>query len=189
MDKKIRTFIAVKISPEPELLALFRSFKELLAGESINWVDEYNLHLTLKFLGDISQNQVEEIKSILKEICSGMNSFSFELYGCGFFKAGRKPRVLYAGIKHLAALEFFFFELENALFKLNFQKETRDFKPHLTLGRIKLIKGKVQFLEAVEKYKTLKIQRVNVSEIILYQSILKPEGPVYIPLETVKLKP
>ena len=187
MSQFHRTFIAIKIKPEPELLDLMVVCRENFNNEAIKWVDENNLHLTLKFLGNTSSNQTEEIKNILEEFAVGVPAFSFALKGLGYFKSKGKPRVLFASIYSFKAMEKIAGELEEQLFKLGFEKETRAFKPPLTLARIKFVKDKNHFYEFVGQYKNKKFQTVNVSEIIFYQSILKPQGPKYVPLKTIQL--
>ncbi len=188
MEKTYRTFIAVKIEPEPELLEQMDSCRENLAGEAIKWVEENNLHLTLKFLGDTTEIQIAEIKKALDKIASQFHPFTFLLEGVGYFKSGGEPKVVFAGIKNFTVLQQLAGDIETGLEKLGFEKETRAFKPHLTLGRIKFLKNKRQFFDCVEKFKNTKFQQVNINEILFYQSILKPHGPVYLPLKTFKLK-
>jgi 2'-5' RNA ligase len=78
-------------------------------------------------------------------------------------------------------------EIDNRLAKLGFQTEKRPFKPHLTLARIKYLKNKKAFYEAVEKYRSTFIQTTEINEFVFYRSILKPHGPEYKPIAKIDL--
>jgi 2'-5' RNA ligase len=97
------------------------------------------------------------------------------------------PRVLFANIKDGKELQLLASEIDKRLEKLGFELETRPFKPHLTLARIKFLKNKKAFYQAVEKYRETLFQAVPVNELIFYRSILKPEGPEYKELSILKL--
>jgi RNA 2',3'-cyclic 3'-phosphodiesterase len=145
------------------------------------------MHLTLKFLGETTEKQISEIKEILSKVASQFHPFHFTLEGTGYFKSGLQPNVVFAGIKNLSELESLAAGINDNLANVGFSKETRAFKPHLTLGRIKFLKDKKRFYDFLEEYKDTRFQQVKVDEIFFYQSILKPTGPVYIPLQMVKI--
>ena len=187
MAASLRTFIAVKIEPNPELLRLVKHLKETFEKEKIKWVEENNLHLTLKFLGDTSPLQVEQVKELLLKTGENFSSFHFDLKGIDFFKRNRQPNVLFANIDKKDFLKQIAAEIDDKLADLGFEKEKRDFNPHLTLGRIKYLKNKVHFYETVDEYRDQFIQHVEIDEIIYYQSILKTDGPAYKSLVKVSL--
>lgn len=188
MSDSLRTFIAVKIEPQPELTELIKHLKKTFEKEKIKWVEENNLHLTLKFLGDTSPLQVEAVKNILQETGANFSPFQFDLKGIGFFKRNRQPKVLFANIEKKDFLKQLAAEIDTRLADLGFEKEERDFNPHLTFGRIKYLRNKPRFYETVEEFKSNFIQKVEIDKIIYYQSILKPEGPEYKTIEKVGLK-
>lgn len=182
MTELLRTFVAVKIEPLPPLLQVLKDMKNALSGESIKWVAPNNLHLTLKFLGDTFPSQVDEIGEELNQVSKMFSSFSFQLEGIGFFKNKGIPRILFANIKEGEVLQLLAAEIGNRLANLGFEPETRPFKPHLTLARIKFLKNKKAFYQAVENYRETFFQPVPIIELIFYRSILKPEGPEYVEL-------
>lgn len=184
----IRTFIAIKIEPGKDLIDLMNVCTKSLRNESIKWVEPENMHLTLKFLGDTSVEQVERVKEFLDKKISRFAVFNFIIHGLGYFKSNGQPRVIYSGIKDYQVLKDLNIEIGNEMLQLGFQKESREFNPHLTLGRIKSVKNKKSLFQLMEKYGNQKIQVVKVTEVIFYQSILKPQGPIYQPLKKVVLK-
>lgn len=183
----LRTFIAVDIEPSPELIQTMNDLKNKLSGEPVKWVSPNILHLTLKFLGDTKPSQVDEIGEELNQVSKMFSSFSFQLEGLGYFKNKGMPRVLFANINEGKVLQHMAAEIDNRLAKLGFEPEPRPFKPHLTFARIKFLKNKTVFYQAVEEYRETFFQAVPINELIFYRSVLNPEGPEYIPLNVLKL--
>jgi 2'-5' RNA ligase len=181
----LRTFVAIKIQPEKELVQLLGHLQKELFAENIRWPDSAQLHLTLKFLGETSPGQVGQTARILETVAAKFAPFQFSLKGLGFFKSQGQPRVLFAGIDDSEILQKLAQETDHQLAGAGFEKETREFHPHLTLGRIKSIRNKSQLYALVNEFGNAEIQRVDVKEMIFYQSILTPRGPVYKSLKTV----
>ena len=177
-----RIFIAVKIDPGEELLKMISSFKTALKNESIKWTEISNIHITLVFLGDTEDKRIKEIDTILSGICSGFRSFDLILRGAGIFRSLRDPRIIWAGINSSKELSELNKRITAELRETGTKLEERAFSPHLTLGRIKRLKDTQALSGLIGNYKDKEIQRLRVSEIILYESILSPEGPVYKPL-------
>lgn len=184
----MRTFIAINIQPEALLLQKITELKNELAEEPIRWVDEQNLHLTLKFLGEISEHQVVHIKNVLAEFALLHSPISLVPSGLGFFKSRGIPRVLYVGIRNGEALQQWAEGIESLLIPLGIKKEERPFNPHLTLARIKFLKDKKRFYQAVERHHYVSSKPVTISEIIFFESHLEPKGPVYRQLARFPLK-
>ncbi|WP_372950235.1 RNA 2',3'-cyclic phosphodiesterase [Mariniphaga sp.] len=187
MADLLRTFVAVKIEPSPVLIQTIDDLKNKLSGEPVKWVEPDRLHLTLKFIGETLPSQVDEIGEELNQAVKLFSSFSFELEGLGFFKNREKPRVLFANIKEGEVLQLLAAEIDNRLANLGFEPEKRPFKPHLTIARIKFLKNKKTFYQAVENYRETFFQTVTINELIFYRSILKTEGAEYISLNVLKL--
>lgn len=184
----MRTFIAIKIKPEALLLQKITELKKELSEEPIKWVDTQNLHLTLKFLGETSEEQSVHIKNILAEFALLQRPVSFIPSGLGYFKSRGMPRVLFVDIKDGEVLQHMAEGIENLLVPLGYKKEERPFNPHLTLARIKFLKNKKQFYHAVETHQYISSNTVTINEIIFFQSHLKPDGPEYRELAKVSLK-
>jgi 2'-5' RNA ligase len=182
-----RIFIAVKVDPGQALIRIHASLKSLLGGEKINWTDPANMHLTLAFLGDTEDELIKVVSIMLKKVCTGFGGFRFDLTGAGVFRNYSEPRVIWAGIESNERLSQLHYKITIGLKDAGLRFEERKFSPHLTLGRIKSVSNPEVVRSALERYHDVKIQEVDVKEVILFESILKPTGPVYIPLGRFKL--
>lgn len=183
-----RLFIGVKINPHPALTELLSDIRNLLRNESIRWSNPENIHVTLAFLGDTDEKMVRPLGTKLIEKCGNSGTFSFILQGIGLFKSLRDPRVIWAGISGAEKLISLNRLVTSALEELDLLVEERPFSPHLTLGRVKSVKNPQILKDIISKYKETGIQEVNVNEIILFESLLKPSGPVYLPLQRISLQ-
>lgn len=137
MNDLFRTFIAIKIYPESRLLNLYEELQTTLPDEAIKWVEPENLHLTLRFLGDTATKQIEDVKEILSKTSQHFHLFQFRLKGLGYFRKNGQPNVLFAKVEEGEPLQRLFLYLDKLLTEVGFEGETREFRPHLTLARIK----------------------------------------------------
>ncbi len=174
-----RIFIAVKTEPEGDLLRMFSSLKAMLGAENIRWVDPANLHLTLAFLGDTEEKRIGSLYLMLEEKCSGFGTFDFTLAGTGVFKNFRDPRVIWVGIRSAERLTMLYNLINKGLKNIGFELEERQFRPHLTLGRVKSCKDTENLKSVLEKYRDQEFQTIHVNEAILFESILTQTGPIY----------
>lgn len=182
-----RTFIAVKTELSKDNLLLYSEIKSKLKDSYINWVAADNMHLTLFFLGDTPEEQIPLILKELKISLSETKSFSFLLKGLGIFRNMHDPRVIWVGIENDNDLKKNKINIDKVLQKLGYKTEDREFKPHLTLGRIKNIKQKDSLRDLVEKYRDFTFQEIFVSEVVFYESTLTPKGPIYKEIQKFKL--
>ncbi len=174
-----RIFIAVKINPASTLLSMISDLKKSLEDERIKWTEMDNFHITLVFLGDTEAEKIAFIDRMLTEICDVSEPFDMVLEGAGVFKSLTDPRILWAGIHPSEYLNKLHDSIRTGLTGNGIVTEERDFNPHLTLGRIKNIPAKEKLKSLVDKYRDASIQNQRVSRIILYESQLFREGPVY----------
>ena len=179
-----RTFIAIPLSPSENLLSLLDEFRRLLPDPGIKWVEPENLHLTLKFLGDTSGQQ---IPFICRKLDSSIKSFRKTrglLKGLDFFSIHGNPSVLFSKIEGIPDLEALAKWVDREMEQIGFLPEKRSFNTHLTLARIRQLINKKNLYALTEKYKSIEIQAFETEKIVLYESILRPAGPIYIPLHT-----
>ncbi len=188
IHQEIRTFIAIKISPDQDLLDQFREFKKLFETERINWVPEDNFHLTLRFLGNTTREQLYSLVDRLEEVAKDITTLNFKIEGAGYFKSKGSPRVLFVKISENDALSQLAAKIEEQVTSVGFLPELKPFRPHLTLGRIKFLENRNRFMSIINDLLNKEYQQVEVVEFILYQSILRPEGPVYKAIQTFKLQ-
>ncbi|HIE43476.1 MAG TPA: RNA 2',3'-cyclic phosphodiesterase, partial [Candidatus Omnitrophica bacterium] len=184
----MRYFIALPLPEElkQEISKLQSQLKETQAD--VKWVNSKDLHITLKFLGGIEQEKVETISEKLNRGLDGFLPFTFTIGEIGSFPSLESPKVIWIGVeKNRERVVELAEKVEELLKTLGFSHERRPFHPHLTLGRIR---SRKQIGELIRKLKSLKIPEfrpVEVERVILFQSILKPEGPEYKILREFKL--
>jgi RNA 2',3'-cyclic 3'-phosphodiesterase len=182
-----RLFIAIKVDAGEPLLKMISSFKSGLYNDIIKWTDPGNIHITLAFLGDTEEKMIKPICSILKDNCERSGKFELVIKGAGLFRNPDDPRIIWTCINTSEKLLHINDLIKKGLNGLGIKTEERPFKPHLTIGRIKHINDKEILKALVEKFQNAEIQIVPVTEIVIYQSILLPSGPVYKPLAFIKL--
>ncbi|UCF86915.1 MAG: RNA 2',3'-cyclic phosphodiesterase [Nitrospiraceae bacterium] len=175
----MRSFISIEL-PEETRNALSRVQKEFeKCSPDIRWVKPGNIHLTLKFLGNIEDEIAENITVMMRKVCSKFPSFILTLQGAGMFPNVRSPRVLWIGLNGndvLAALQK---EIEDGLEPLGFKSEKRKFTPHLTLGRFRSSIGKDCLRKVMERQATNRFGTIKVLSVALMRSDLHPSGARY----------
>lgn len=186
----MRLFIAVNL--EEELKKRITPLQEELkrTNADVKWVEVRNLHLTLKFLGEVDEEKVIRIEQIITPILENSLSFEMKLSGFGVFPNLNYPRVIWMGITEGGEkLRVLSEKIENSLVPLGFDKEGRPFTAHLTLARVRSARGKQELVKKIEEKKNQEIGSQKVEKIYLMQSFLKPTGPVYVPLKEWALLP
>ena len=182
-----RTFIAVKIEAGEKLKEMVSDLKKALSTDLIKWVDIGKMHITIAFIGDTGEESVEMVSAMLQKWCSGSGSFALTLSGLGLFKSIDSPRVIWAGIGNSEKFASLYNNVKKGLDEIRIKTEERSFNPHLTLGRIRMIKEKRILEDMIIKYNSVPIQEVNITEVVFFESILSQTGPTYLPISSVKL--
>ena len=182
--KTTRSFIAIPLNEglHGELAQLQNKLKA--ANADVKWVKPENIHITLKFLGNITDEQIEQVKNSLKNAVSGLKPYSIHLAEIGAFQKISYARVIWVGMDEGAEeTKKIYQAIEEELSKGGFPKEKRPFSPHLTLGRVHSGKNKQGLINVVEKEKSFSSsEKLSVGEIILFKSILSSVGPTYEPM-------
>lgn len=151
-----------------------------------SWVKVENLHITLKFLGEVEEKKANKIIESFEEIVKPIKYRKLPFEGASAFPNEKRPRVLFLKFKEDPEIINYQKGIEERFSKEGFEKEERDFKIHLTIARFKFPPDPEKFKKLLEKLSNEKIEPFEVSEIVLFESILKPEGPVYNPLKGIK---
>jgi 2'-5' RNA ligase len=183
-----RTFIAVPVEVSENLRHLLNRLKQELRRDSIKWVDPEDTHITIKFLGDTPEDTIEPISDKLQLISEKFRFSTGRIEGLDIFTNNGMPTVLYTRFTDLPMLQQLARLLNEELKTLGFLPENRDFKPHLTLARIKHTSESKNYYNLVKTFGNTEIQHVNIEKLILFESMLLPTGPKYKPLKTIILK-
>lgn len=179
-----RTFIAINIQPGLKLTGLVNKLKNDFSGEAVKWVDPDNMHLTLRFLGNTTDNQISQISKELELIVKDFPCFDLRIKGLGLFIKNGNPNVLWAGVELPEIAGTLVEKIEEIAVNTGFEKEQKKFKPHLTLCRIKRFSQNEKLKAMVSgEHETLFSEETG-KEIIFYESILQPNGPVYRPIKS-----
>jgi len=183
-----RLFVALKIQPGSLFLNSFLALKTSLRHENIKWVEMHNIHVTLKFFGDMRETLIPEISKILKHEAEFRMPFNIKLNGLGIFGSSYSPRVIWVGIEPYVELSGLMHRLQRELEVAGFESDRQNLVPHLTLGRIKALKDKVLFNKVIASMKEIISLPILIDKMILFESILKQEGPEYLILEQFNFK-
>ncbi|MDI3544896.1 MAG: 2,3-cyclic 3-phosphodiesterase [Rikenellaceae bacterium] len=181
-----RLFIAIPLKLNNHAKQSILEIQTQLSQNSIKWVSFDNLHLTLQFLGDTNENDIETIINILDILQEYFTKFEVKLSGLYTFGNRSNPNVLWTNwidnnqAKKLAKLLNEQISLKNTI------KSDEKFIPHLTLGRIKRITDLSKFNEIISNNANLYLGKYTIDEIILFESKLKPLGPEYFALHKIK---
>lgn len=178
-DAQIRLFVALEL-PASVRAALGALAARLRAasGRGVRWTDPNSIHLTLKFIGEIAAARLDAIRGALAGVRSGQ-PIDVAFRGIGWFPNARHPRVFWAGVEADASLARLAEDVERALEPLGIAREAREFRPHLTLARIKSEEALDGLRREVESLGTPELGRASYSEFDLMQSTLHRNGAVY----------
>ena|ERR1051325_6903743 len=174
----MRTFVAIEVPQEIRermrelLLSLQRSALDL------RWSRPEGLHITVKFLGEVSAEQLEAVKSNLQMVAAPA-PFSIDIRGAGFFPNERAPQVLWLGIQAGPELGELAAAVENQLLPIGFKKEDRPFAPHLTLARTKSSSQLSGLRELLRTREPLEMGSFTAREFFLYESQMSRGGSIY----------
>jgi 2'-5' RNA ligase len=188
----MRCFIAIDI--DEKIRSALSGLQRQLRGSvdvkkgDINWVNPDNIHLTLKFLGEIKDEKVVEVCNIVKAVAGRHRSFELDIESVGHF-GGTSPKVLWVGTgkggENLLELQK---DIEESLALAGWPEETREFSGHLTLCRIRNPKAGIKLAQASVDYKDFKLGTMPADSVCVYQSELTPAGPIYTVLGNYKLQ-
>jgi len=188
----MRAFIAIELPPETKDVISKIQNKLKAALPKISWVKPVNIHLTLKFLGEISPKQLDNINQIVSAIVGTSASFKIKLETLGVFPNVARARIMWIGTDAMPpGLEKIVTLLENELGKIGFTKEKRPFCAHITVGRIKFYlnpSNLEKVFNEVKKDILSKDLEFNVAGITIFQSTLGSTGPTYKVLKADNFK-
>ncbi len=181
----LRAFVGVR--PGAAVAARLRGVRDDFGVGAVRWIPEENLHLTLKFLGDVEEARVGPMCAALREALAGNGAFSAAAKGLGVFPDPRRPRVLWAGLK-APELAQVVERVEGALEPFGVARAVARFRPHLTIGRWRQPETRLAGLrEALARWRDREFGEFGVESVTLFRSTQRPSGAVYDPLEVFPL--
>ncbi len=200
--RTLRAFIAVEIPPaiQQAILHETESLRRALGPDLVRWVPVENLHLTLKFLGDISSAHVDAICGMLTAEAARFRPLPVGVGGLGAFPAlrhgsgptSKRVRVLWVGLDAPAGLASLQHGIESAAAKLGYEAEERPFSPHLTIGRVRqqvTASDQQAIAKALERTSVGALGEIEVTAVHLFKSELNRNGAVYTRLFSAPLNP
>ncbi len=156
--------------------------------KAVRWVEPHNIHLTLKFLGEVADARIMPICDAVRRAAEGTGPFELDVAGLGCFPPQGRANVVWAGLAgDLAPLRTLVERLETQMHGLGFERERRPFAPHLTIGRVRDARQSPALRAAVEKL-SIAAGRSAVQRIVLFDSLLTERGPVYSAVAHADLK-
>ncbi len=182
----MRAFIAVDIE-DPALVSRLVSIRDafVATGAPMKPVEDQNLHITLRFLGEIPVSMVDEVHRVMSSVA--FRRFRIRIAGVGAFPTVSRPRVIWVGVREGAEeLARIHDEIERGLRRLGFRPEREEFVPHITLARIKGSRNLDRVVKLLNQYADVEVGEMTVEVIRLKQSILTRSGPIYRTLREVR---
>ena len=182
----VRCFIAFDINDETvlkRLVEIQRMLEE--TGADLKLVEPKNIHVTLRFLGEVQPAMAESISKEMDGV--SFSPFDVELNGAGVFPNMRRINVVWVGIrKGVVELEKIFEQLDVGLARLGFKQDRRGFSPHITIARVRTAKNKEMLAHRIIELRDYEFGVIRADMLKLMRSVLKPEGPIYTALHEVR---
>ena len=183
---QVRAFLAIDLDDDlkPKINRIIKEFKQI--DTRIKYVELTNLHLTLKFFGEIDTEGLELLEEKIANVVSEFNPFDIKIKSCGAFPNNNHIKVIWVGIDEDSIIRELHDKLDKEFTKLGFDRDKK-FSTHLTIGRMKSAKNKDKVKATIEEFTDIEIGEMTVNRISLKKSTLKPSGPVYEDLKVFEL--
>ena len=189
---QLRAFIAIEF-PQHIQDAIERQtarLRQTLGSDLVRWIPAQNMHLTLKFLGDIAASHVEFLKQMLAREAASHAQFDLQIGGLGSYPTSRRPRILWVGLHAPADLVSLQKNIEAGATRLGYEQEERPFSPHLTIGHVRQNVNPLELPKiraALDSIQLGSIGTARVDSVHLIKSELQPNGSVYTKLFSAPL--
>lgn len=188
----LRAFIAIEL-PQQTRDAIEQQtarLRQTLGDDLIRWIPSENMHLTLKFLGEVSASHLVFLKQMIAQTADSLPQFDLQVSGLGSYPTRGNPRILWIGLQAPATLSSLQKNIEAGTSRLGYEQEERPFSPHLTIGRVRQNANhsdlpKIRTI--LDKTQLGNIGIARVDSIQLYKSELNPNGSVYTKLFSAPL--
>lgn len=183
----MRIFIGIKLdnAVHQEVESFLKPFKKIKCP--VRWVKPANIHITLKFIGEMDQKKYSQMEASFNKLTHNKNPLDIELTGCGKFGRENTINIFWIGIKTNPQLEQLCHKIEDALDKIGIAKESRDFKAHITVGRNKKNFNCKPFFNLIDQLGHEPISQFTTDRFQVFKSDLQPVGPIYSILKEIPL--
>ncbi len=184
----MRTFIAIELPDEikKEIEQVQAPLKK--SDAHVSWVKPKNIHVTLKFLGEVPEDKINEVFSATERAVKGTKKFTMSLKGTGAFPNVKRPRVIWVGAgsgeEELSRMAK---EIEQEMEEIGFPREKRGFSAHFTIGRVKSPKNIEKLMQLLQA-SDFQTEKIEVNEVVVMKSQLHPAGAIYTPLQKIPLE-
>jgi 2'-5' RNA ligase len=187
---KIRSFVAIEFPSTIQDAIIWQTtiLRKNYPNPVIRWVKPENIHLTLKFLGDLAKSDLDVLARSLTDEAKRVEPFSISFTNLGIFPNSKKPRIIWIGVNSPAILMEFQSKIESLTSRHGIHIEQRPFSPHITLGRISERNSLLNIDNLILDISSIKvstIDNVNISSIKIFKSDLKPDGPIYTVISNI----
>ncbi len=183
----MRIFIAIELPDSVKKKIEVAQAPLKKTGAFVSWVKPGNIHITLKFLGEVPEDKINEVFSAAEKAVEGTNRFAMNLKSMGAFPDFKRPRVIWIGSgSGEEELSYLAGKVEDEMEKIGFPKEGRKFSAHFTIGRVKSPKNMEKLMELV-KSSDFVTDEIEVNEVVVMRSQLHPAGAIYTPLKKIPL--
>jgi 2'-5' RNA ligase len=185
----VRTFISINLdaSLHKSLSDVLRTLSSSKAG--VKWVPPENAHLTLKFLGNVEETRLAEVFAACERAAGGVRQIDLEMRAVGCFPSVDRPRIVWLGVqKGVEELKQLQRKVEEELEQIGYPREDREFRAHLTIGRVKGKQGMSRLRRLLEQEKNIFIGSMRADKISVMKSKILPGGPVYTELKAIPLQ-
>ncbi len=189
----VRTFVGIHLDDalRDRIEGLTDELRRRPGGQAARWTPKANIHLTLKFLGDVESNALPAVSAAVERAAAPFSPFTIEVADLGCFPNTRRPNIVWAGVRgDLATLRALQEAIEQALAPLGHPRERHPYSPHLTIGRVNRRVSAAESLalgQTIAVYGPISLGEMCVSHVSLVRSDLRPTGPLYTDLSTAVL--
>jgi len=188
----LRSFIAIELPAQvcDAIQKQTTRLRQTLGDDLVRWIPTQNMHLTLKFLGDINTSHLEFLKQLLAREADSHPQFNLQLGGLGSFPNSRKPRLLWIGIQTPTGLASLQKSIEAGTTRLGYEQEERAFSPHLTIGRVRQTVSPQELQKIRTALDTIQLGNIGIARVDsvhLFKSDLQPSGSIYTKLFSAPL--
>lgn len=183
----LRCFISLEL-PEELKKNIYGYIEKLKsAGADVKWIPPENLHLTLKFLGDTTEERLKSINERLISIAKAHDRFYLQISGAGVFPNIKYPRVVWLGVHDSNEIAKLRRDIEESMAGLGFKRDDKQFTPHLTIGRVRSLRNKDALIKGLATLKEVDFGKIKVNNITMMKSELKPGGAEHLKLSEIPI--